>query len=57
MTAPPAAGVIHTDFEFNFIKAEIVSFVQLVEAGFIADSKAKGWARMRVRNTSWLAGM
>jgi len=45
-TAPQAAGVIHTDFQRGFIKAEIVSFDQLVEAGSMADAKAKGWVRM-----------
>ncbi|QCR53437.1 redox-regulated ATPase YchF [Brachybacterium sp. SGAir0954] len=45
-TAPQAAGVIHTDFERGFIKAEIVSFDHLLEAGSMADAKAKGWVRM-----------
>ncbi|PMC76414.1 MULTISPECIES: redox-regulated ATPase YchF [unclassified Brachybacterium] len=45
-TAPEAAGVIHTDFQRGFIKAEIVSFEQLVEAGSMAAAKAKGWVRM-----------
>src|SRR3954452_11827961 len=45
-TAPQAAGVIHTDFQRGFIKAEIVSFDQLMEAGSMADAKAKGWVRM-----------
>ncbi|UQN29870.1 redox-regulated ATPase YchF [Brachybacterium kimchii] len=45
-TAPQAAGVIHTDFERGFIKAEIVSFDKLVEAGSMADAKAHGWVRM-----------
>ena len=45
-TAPQAAGVIHTDFERGFIKAEIVSFDQLMEAGSMAEAKAKGWVRM-----------
>ncbi|MGY1808862.1 redox-regulated ATPase YchF [Blastococcus sp. SYSU D00669] len=45
-TAPQAAGVIHTDFQRGFIKAEIVSFDQLVEAGSMADARAKGWVRM-----------
>jgi ribosome-binding ATPase len=45
-TAPQAAGVIHTDFQRGFIKAEIVSFDQLVVAGSMADAKAKGWVRM-----------
>jgi hypothetical protein len=45
-TAPQAAGVIHTDFEKGFIKAEVVSFEHLVEAGSMADAKAKGWVRI-----------
>ena len=45
-TAPQAAGVIHTDFERGFIKAEVVSFDQLMEAGSMAEAKAKGWVRM-----------
>ena len=45
-TAPQAAGVIHTDFERGFIKAEIVSFDHLIEAGSMAEAKAKGWVRM-----------
>jgi ribosome-binding ATPase len=45
-TAPQAAGVIHTDFQRGFIKAEIVSFDQLIEAGSMADAKSKGWVRM-----------
>ena len=45
-TAPKAAGVIHTDFEKGFIKAEIVSFTDLVEAGSMTEAKAKGKVRM-----------
>ncbi|UOY03880.1 redox-regulated ATPase YchF [Blastococcus sp. PRF04-17] len=45
-TAPQAAGVIHTDFQRGFIKAEIVSFDQLVEAGSMNEAKARGWVRM-----------
>ncbi len=45
-TAPQAAGVIHTDFQKGFIKAEIVSFADLVEAGSMTDAKAKGKVRM-----------
>ena len=45
-TAPQAAGVIHTDFQRGFIKAEIVSYDHLIEAGSMADAKAKGWVRM-----------
>jgi GTP-binding protein YchF len=45
-TAPQAAGVIHSDFERGFIKAEIVSFDDLVEAGSMANAKAHGKVRM-----------
>ncbi len=45
-TAPKAAGVIHTDFEKGFIKAEVVSFADLVEAGSMAAAKAAGKVRM-----------
>jgi GTP-binding protein YchF len=45
-TAPEAAGVIHTDFQRGFIKAEIVSFTDLVEAGSVAAARAAGKARM-----------
>ncbi len=45
-TAPQAAGVIHTDFERGFIKAEIVSFDDLVSAGSMATAKSAGKVRM-----------
>ena len=44
--APQAAGVIHTDFEKGFIKAEIVSFSDLDSSGSMADAKAQGKVRM-----------
>ncbi len=43
--APQAAGVIHTDFEKNFIRAQVVSYDQLIEAGSLAEAKKKGWVR------------
>jgi ribosome-binding ATPase YchF (GTP1/OBG family) len=45
-TAPQAAGVIHTDFERGFIKAEIVSYDDLVDAGSMADARARGKVRI-----------
>jgi len=45
-TAPVAAGVIHTDFQKGFIKAEIVSFNDLLAAGSMAEAKAAGKVRM-----------
>ena len=44
--APQAAGVIHTDFERGFIKAEVVSFADLDAAGSMAEAKAQGKVRM-----------
>jgi hypothetical protein len=45
-TAPQAAGVIHTDFQRGFIKAEIVSFDDLVSNGSMVAAKAAGKVRM-----------
>jgi GTP-binding protein YchF len=45
-TAPAAAGVIHTDFQKGFIKAEVVSFADLVAAGSMTEAKARGKVRM-----------
>jgi len=45
-TAPEAAGVIHTDFQRGFIKAEIVSFDDLVAAGSMAAGKSAGKVRI-----------
>mgnify|MGYP006279633327 CR=1 FL=1 len=45
-TAPQAAGVIHTDFERGFIKAEVVSFPDLMDAGSVAAARAAGKARL-----------
>ena len=45
-TAPEAAGVIHTDFQKGFIKAEIVSYDDLVGTGSMHAAKAKGKVRL-----------
>lgn len=45
MSAPQAAGVIHSDFERNFIRAETVSYDDLVSAGDMATAKANGKVR------------
>jgi GTP-binding protein YchF len=45
-TAPQAAGVIHTDFQRGFIKAEVVGFDDLVDAGSMAEAKARGKVRI-----------
>jgi GTP-binding protein YchF len=44
--APQAAGVIHTDFEKGFIKAEVISFEDLVDAGSVLEARARGKARL-----------
>ena len=51
-TAPQAAGVIHTDFERGFIKAEIVSYDDLVEYGSLAEARAHG--RVRVEGKDYV---
>lgn len=43
--APQAAGEIHTDFERGFIRAEVIAWDKLVEAGSLAAAKSKGWVR------------
>jgi GTP-binding protein YchF len=44
--APQAAGVIHTDLERGFIRAETIFWEKLVEAGTWSGAKEKGWVRM-----------
>lgn len=45
MKGPQAAGVIHTDFEKKFIRAEVVEYQKLIEAGSMKSAKEKGWLR------------
>ncbi len=45
MSAPQAAGVIHSDFERGFIRAETIAYKDLVEAGSMAAAKEKGLVR------------
>ncbi|MDT3416194.1 GTP-binding protein YchF [Brevibacillus aydinogluensis] len=44
--APQAAGVIHSDFERGFIRAEVISYDDLVEAGSVAAAREKGKYRL-----------
>jgi ribosome-binding ATPase YchF (GTP1/OBG family) len=44
-TAPFAGRSIHTDFQDKFIRAEVVSYEQLVEAGSFAKARERGWVR------------
>jgi GTP-binding protein YchF len=48
-TAPEAAGVIHSDFETHFIKAEVVAYDDLVDAGSVGALRASGKARIEGR--------
>lgn len=43
--APQAAGVIHSDFEKNFIRAQVIEYQKLIEVGSYAFAKQKGWIR------------
>ena len=45
MTAPEAAGVIHTDFEKGFIRAQTISYEKFLEAGSILEARNRGWLR------------
>lgn len=44
--APEAAGEIHTDFQRGFIRAEVISFDELIEAGSLANARARGKLRV-----------
>ncbi|MDN5293390.1 MAG: ribosome-binding ATPase [Eubacteriales bacterium] len=48
--APQAAGKIHSDFERGFIRAEIISYEQLVAAGSMAQAREKGLVRLEGRD-------
>ena len=45
-TAPEAAGVIHTDFQRGFIKAEVIGYDDLVELGSVVAARTAGKARV-----------
>jgi hypothetical protein len=49
-TAPRAAGVIHTDFERGFIKAETIHFHELLQCGSVAQAREKGFYRQEGRD-------
>ena len=55
-TAPEAAGVIHTDFQKGFIKAEVIGFADLVEAGSIVAARSAGKARIEGKDYVMQAG-
>lgn len=48
--APQAAGVIHTDFEKKFIRAEVIAWDKLLVAGGWSAARDKGWLRMEGKN-------
>jgi GTP-binding protein YchF len=45
MSAPQAAGVIHTDFERGFIRAQTIGWQKLLEAGSLVEARNRGWLR------------
>ena len=45
-TAPVAAGVIHSDFQRGFIKAEVISYDDLVACGGMLEARSAGKVRM-----------
>ncbi len=45
MTAPEAAGVIHSDFERGFIRAQTINQKKLLDAGSLSEARSKGWLR------------
>ncbi|MDR0783773.1 MAG: redox-regulated ATPase YchF [Propionibacteriaceae bacterium] len=49
-TAPQAAGVIHTDFQKRFIKAEVITYDDLIELGSVAAARTAGKARIEGRD-------
>ena len=55
-TAPEAAGVIHTDFQKGFIRAEVVSFDDLVAAGSLPNARAKGKVRLEGKDYAMADG-
>ncbi|HKA67535.1 MAG TPA: redox-regulated ATPase YchF [Actinomycetes bacterium] len=55
-TAPEAAGVIHTDFQRGFIKAEVVSYDELVAAGSMAAARSAGKVRIEGKDYVMRAG-
>ena len=52
MKAPECAGIIHTDFERGFIKAEIMSFEDLKEKG--SEKEVKEAGRMRLEGKEYI---
>jgi len=55
-TAPQAAGVIHSDFQRGFIKAEVVSYADLVAAGSMAEAKSRGRVRIEGKDYAMADG-
>jgi len=45
-TAPEAGKAIHTDFQEKFIRAQVISYEKLIEAGSLVKAREKGWVRI-----------
>ena len=55
-TAPEAAGVIHTDFQQKFIRAEVINWQKLLEAGDPSTGSGQAWQKARSRGWIKLEG-
>lgn len=55
--APQAAGKIHTDFERGFIRAEVISYEDLIANGSMAAAREKGLSAPKARNMSCRTAM
>jgi ribosome-binding ATPase YchF (GTP1/OBG family) len=56
MKAPQCAGVIHTDFESGFIKAEVVAYDDLIAAGNVAKAREAGNYRLEGKDYEFKDG-
>lgn len=54
--APGAAGVIHSDLEKGFIRAEVVAYDDLISTGSMAEARKRGMLRQEGRNYTVLDG-
>jgi hypothetical protein len=54
--APEAAGVVHSDMEKGFIRAEVISYKDMIETGSLAEARNKGKLRLEGKQYTVLDG-
>jgi hypothetical protein len=54
--APQAAGVVHSDMEKGFIRAEVISYDDMIETGGLAEARNKGKLRLEGKQYAVLDG-